>query len=71
MIVADTLLKKKVAAFVYTNYKGQTSIRTVIPLKFYYGCTDYHTEEQWLLEAHDHTKNDIRIFAMKYVRCWL
>ena len=48
----------------YKNYQGITSIRTIIPQNIYYGSTDYHKEEQWLLDVWDIDKDAQRTYAM-------
>lgn len=55
----------------YTNYRGQTEIRTIIPLRFCFGSTEYHPEEQWLLEVWDVQKNALRTYALKDIHQWL
>jgi predicted DNA-binding transcriptional regulator YafY len=54
----------------YKNWKGKTSDRTVKPLKIYFGLTEYHPENQWLLHAYDYEKQDFRTFAMKDISSW-
>ncbi len=49
---------------VYTNYRGETSTRTITPISLWYGCTKYHPQEQWFLHAYDHTKRARRDFAL-------
>lgn len=49
----------------YTNYKGETADRTIIPINIWYGHTDFHKEDQWLIKALDKDKNQIRDFALK------
>ena len=55
---------------VYTNYRGETSVRNVIPIKIWYGKTDWHQQEQWLLDGFDIDKNSERTFAMIDIRSW-
>lgn len=54
----------------YTNWKGERSIRTIIPIRIYWGSNEWHKEEQWLLEAHDLEKQALRNFAMKDIHSW-
>lgn len=54
-----------VVALDYTNWKGERSQRRVVPIRIYFGSTEYHTEEQFLLEALDIDKGTNRTFAMK------
>lgn len=48
----------------YKNYKGETSIRTIIPAKVHYGHTDYHKEDQWLMDVWDVDKDAPRTYSM-------
>ena len=43
-------LNKKVT-ILYTNYKGETRYREIIPKNIEYKSTDWHKEEQWILNA--------------------
>jgi predicted DNA-binding transcriptional regulator YafY len=54
----------------YTNYKGETSDRNIIPHSIHFGHSDYHKENQWLLKATDIDKNVIREFALKDIHSW-
>lgn len=49
----------------YTNYKGETRNRVIIPINLWYGSTEYHKEPQWLYQALDVEKNQVRDFALK------
>lgn len=51
--------------FEYKNWEGKTATRRVIPISFWYGTTEWHREEQWLLKALDVEKNAERDFAVK------
>jgi len=51
--------------FKYKNYENKISIRHVMPKKVYFGKTRWHLKDQWLLEAFDLDKNEIRFFAVK------
>lgn len=51
--------------FKYKNWEGKTATRRVIPIKFWYGHTDYHKDDQWLLKATDIEKSAERDFAVK------
>ena len=62
---------EKTATIVYTNYKGKTSIRKIIPGRVYFGHTEWHPEDQWLMSAYDVDKGTERVFAMKDIRAWL
>lgn len=49
----------------YTNWKGNTRKRNIIPVHVVYGKTKFHPEEQWLVEAVDCENKQIKHFALK------
>jgi ribonuclease HI len=49
---------------VYTNWKGKTRERTIIPLEVWYGETQWHEGAQWFLKAQDVVKQAERDFAL-------
>lgn len=49
----------------YTNWKGETAQRTIIPRHIWWGSTEWHPEPQWLLTAFDVDKGSERDFALK------
>lgn len=49
----------------YTNYRGETSIRTITPKKLWLGETEYHEGRQFIMTAYDHDKQADRDFALK------
>jgi hypothetical protein len=51
--------------FVYTNWRGKTATRRVLPVSLRYGATEWHPEPQWLLLARDLDKDEDREFAVK------
>lgn len=55
---------------VYTNYRGETAPRTIIPRRLWFGSTEWHPEEQWLLDALDVEKNEQRSFAVADISKW-
>jgi hypothetical protein len=52
----------------YTNYRGETARRVIIPIRFWWGSTEWHPEEQWMLSAWDVEKNARRDFAWQDMR---
>jgi predicted DNA-binding transcriptional regulator YafY len=50
--------------FNYTNWRGVTSLRTVIPHHLWYGVTQYHPHPQWFLHGLDVPKQELRDFAL-------
>lgn len=54
----------------YTNWKGVTGERHIIPVSVEFKSTEWHPGEQWILYAFDVDKNDYRSFAMKDIHEW-
>lgn len=55
---------------VYTNYRGETALREIVPQRVWYGATDWHPEEQWLLDAVDLDKGASRSFALRDIQSY-
>lgn len=51
-------------ALMYTNWRGDTALRTVLPQRIWYGATEWHPDPQWLLTAVDVDKGVERDFAL-------
>lgn len=49
----------------YTNWRGYTSRRRIIPAAWRFGTSAWHPEPQWLILAHDVDKDAEREFAFK------
>lgn len=60
----------EVVEILYTNYRGETDRRRVVPKRIWFGETDWHPEPQWLLDAVDLAKDAERSFAMKDIAEW-
>ena len=60
----------KVVRVFYTNWKGETSVRHLVPIRIFFGANEWHTREQWLLYAFDVDKNVERTFALNDVHAW-
>ncbi len=54
----------------YTNYRGERSLRKIVPDSVHWGSNEWHTEDQWLLYALDVEKQAMRHFAMKDIHSW-
>lgn len=54
----------------YTNHRGETAWRRIVPKRIWLGKTEWHPQEQWLLEAFDVEKQADRDFAMKEIKEW-
>ena len=57
-------------AFEYRNHRGVEATRRVHPVRILYGRTEWHREEQWLMEAWDAERRATRTFAMQDIRGW-
>lgn len=62
-----SLMKKETPPleFEYVNWEGEKASRKVKPIEIWYGKTEWHPEEQWLLRAIDVEKDAERNFALK------
>ena len=54
----------------YTNYRGETAVRTIVPIRFYFGSTEYHSHEQWLVELWDVDRGALRVYAFAEITAW-
>lgn len=54
----------------YTNWKGQRSLRWIMPEKVFFGPTEFHRTPQWILSAFDVEKKAWRHFAMADIKSW-
>ncbi len=61
---------EKTVKILYTNYRNETKIRTIIPIRIWFGETDWHPEKQWLLDAYDFEKDAERSFAIIDIKSW-
>lgn len=49
----------------YTNYKGERSERHIVPIRVWFGNTEWHPKDQYMMHAFDLDKNEVRDFALK------
>lgn len=63
-------MNKQHVKILYTNWKGETRERIILPISIEYKSTSWHKEEQWILIAMDIEKNEIRNFAIKDILKW-
>lgn len=54
----------------YTNHRGETSVRTIIPARVVFEANAWHPKRQWLLHAWDVEKAAARSFALAGVLEW-
>lgn len=62
--------RPRVTIIDYTNWLGERGLRTIRPERVWYGSTRWHPTHQWLLDAWDHEKHELRTFALKDVHDW-
>ncbi len=58
----------KVIKILYTNWKGETAYRNIVPKNIEFKSTEWHKEEQWILNAFDVDKQADRGFALKDIK---
>ena len=61
---------KEIVKILYTNWKNDTRYRIIKPISIEFKSTEWHKEEQWILNAVDVEKNAIRNFAIKDIKEW-
>ena len=49
----------------YKNWRSETAIRHIEFVHIWFGSTEFHKEEQWLMRAIDLEKDTERDFAIK------
>jgi predicted DNA-binding transcriptional regulator YafY len=54
----------------YTNWRGERSIREIVPSRIFHGTSDWHAMPQWLMSAWDVEKQAMRDFALKDIHQW-
>jgi predicted DNA-binding transcriptional regulator YafY len=61
---------KLIVTILYTNYRGETAYRRIVPKGLRFAATEWHPEPQWLLDALDLDRGAERSFTLKDVREW-
>jgi predicted DNA-binding transcriptional regulator YafY len=62
---------KQAIKILYTNWRGETAERLILPVRLWFGTTEWHKHEQWLLRAVDIEKDAERDFALKDIHKFL
>ena len=70
MLMSQTLNTEKSVSILYTNWRGETGERLIVPENLFFGSTEWHKEPQWLLHAYDVEKQAYRDFAIKDIAGW-
>lgn len=63
-------MDKRAVRILYTNYRGETGYRMIVPISISFQSTDWHPQEQWILTAFDLDKNAERGFAVADIQKW-
>jgi len=58
-------LEEMAIRVIYRNWKGEEGIRHILPLRVWYGSTEWHKKEQWLMKVYDIDKEAMRDYALK------
>ena len=61
---------EKEVKILYTNYRGETKIRKIVPKEIVFISNEWHKEKQWCLIALDLDKQAERTFACKDIKSW-
>jgi predicted DNA-binding transcriptional regulator YafY len=62
---------RKIVTIDYTNWRGERSLRRIVPLALAFDSNEWHPKSQWLLLAADIEKNgEVRTFAMANIHSW-
>lgn len=56
---------ERIVTIDYANYRGERSLRRIVPERIWFGATSWHPEPQWLLEAYDVDRDAYRSFAVR------
>lgn len=62
--------EKLVVNIRYTNHRGETATRRILPHRIRFDSTEWHPERQWLLDAFDLDRQAERSFAMQDILEW-
>lgn len=56
----------------YTNFRGEFGRRRIFPVgrRMFFGSNEWHKTPQYLIEAIDMEKGEIRTFAMIHISSW-
>ncbi|MFC1870642.1 hypothetical protein ACFLXW_00050 [Candidatus Dependentiae bacterium] len=63
-------VRDKAVTVLYTNWRGETAERAIKPIEIYWGKTEWHPEEQWLLRVWDIERDAERCYTMKDIKEW-
>lgn len=68
--IANWIEPERVVTVTYTNDRGETASRRIVPDRIAWGCSPWHPDWQWLLHCYDLEKQAHRTFALKQISKW-
>ncbi len=63
-------IQVRMVTICYRNHRGEVANRSITPHDIWFGRTEWHPDDQWILEAFDHDKQAERSFAMRDILSW-
>jgi hypothetical protein len=69
-VIDESDQQDRVVSVLYTNYRGITALRRIIPRRIWFGHTEWHPGEQWILDVFDVEKRAERSFAIAEIKEW-
>lgn len=57
-------LGAKAIKVTYTNHRGEIALRNVVPMRIWFGLSEWHVGERWLMTVWDTDKKELREFAL-------
>lgn len=54
----------------YVNHRGERGTRSVQPRRAWFGGTEWHPEDQWLVECFDHDRGALRNYSIAGIQHW-
>jgi hypothetical protein len=64
------IIEAQTIYILYTNWEGKTAVRHIFPIKMWFGHTEWHPDDQWLLTAWDLDKDAERTYAKADIHQW-
>ena len=66
----DTASEQHAIKVRYKNWRSEVALREITPKRIFWGATEWHKEEQWLLEVFDWGRHEERVYALKDIEQW-
>ena len=62
--------EEEVVEIEYKNWRGETNKTKILPEHIFFGSTEWHSEEQWFLNAYDLELDSYRDFPLNEILKW-